>query len=606
VSAEINYAQLTEDSLKAFAGASDQFTRFWQDLASRDPQKEASAGQAMMQDVAEAYKQAWQQLYANPENLLARQVQMQKQLMELWQETVLKFTGEVAQVVTSPDRSDKRFADPDWENNPLFNYIKQFYLIQSRHLTEMVDSIEGLPANVKQQVSFFTRQYVNALAPTNFLTTNPEVLRKTFETQGANLRDGMEQFLADLKNSYGGLNVSMTDTAAFRVGENVATTSGKVVFQNDLMQLIQFEPTSEKVFKKPLLVIPPFINKYYILDLREKNSYLKWLVDQGHTVFCISWVNPGPSLKHKSFDDYLLEGPVAALDAIEQATGEKEVNAVGYCVGGTLLAAVLSWLKSKGQEKRISTATFLTTLIDFRDPGEISVFINESAIAALEKQMDQLGYFDGRIMSFSFNLLRENDLFWSFYVNNYLKGERPAAFDLLYWNSDSTNLPPATHSWYLRNMYLQNSFCEKGVISVAGEAMDVSQIDTSSYFISTEQDHIARWKSTYFGAAKFAKTPRFVLGGSGHIAGVVNPPASNKYGYRVIDAEFVELPDDPEQWLAQTVQHEGSWWTDWQRWVEPQAGKKVAARKPGGGKLEVIEDAPGRYAQTRLSEAIRS
>jgi polyhydroxyalkanoate synthase len=437
---------------------------------------------------------------------------------------------------------------------------------------------------------------VSALSPTNFAGLNPEVIRKTLETGGSNLLDGMEQLLKDLDASQGGsLNVSMTDMEAFKVGRNVATTAGKVVYQTDMMQLIQYSPTTAKVQKRPLLVIPPFINKYYILDLSEKNSYLKWLVDQGHTVFCISWVNPGPGLRDKSFENYMLEGPVAALDAIEKATGEKEVNAIGYCLGGTLLATTLSYLQKK-KDERIKSATFLATLIDFKDPGEIGVFINDTAISALEKQMDAVGYFDGRAMAFSFNTLRENDLFWSFFINNYLKGKRPAAFDLLYWNSDSTNLPSTMHSYYLRNMYLHNRLKEKDGLELGGVKIDLSAVKVPTYFLSTAQDHIAMWKGTYDGAKNLSGKSRFVLGGSGHIAGVINPPKANKYGYWTNDA----LPETADAWYQDAKQNDGSWWTDWQTWATKEDKTQVAKRIPGDSKLTIIEDAPGSYVQAKI------
>jgi len=392
----------------------------------------------------------------------------------------------------------------------------------------------------------------------------------------------------------------MTDTSAFQVGRNLATTPGKVVYQNDLMQLIQYTPTTEQTYKRPLLVVPPFINKFYILDLREKNSFIKWLVDQGHTVFVISWVNPGPSLRCKGFADYMLEGPIAAVDAIEQATGEKEVNAIGYCLGGTLLSATLAYQKKKKQET-IKSATFMATLMDFSKPGEIGVFINETAIAGLEKQMDALGYYDGRQMAFSFNTLRENDLFWSFFINNYLKGERPAAFDLLYWNTDSTNLPAAMHSYYLRNMYLNNLLIEKDALELDGVKIDLSAVKVPGYFISAAQDHIALWQATYRGAQVLGGKNRFVLGGSGHIAGIVNPPEANKYGYWTND----KLADSPDDWYQGSENHDGSWWLDWQQWVLKQGDMdRVAVRQPGDGKLKVIEDAPGRYVKQRIIDVV--
>ncbi|MCD8532336.1 MAG: alpha/beta hydrolase [Saccharospirillaceae bacterium] len=416
---------------------------------------------SVLTDFSEAFRELGEHMLENPAKLMGYQMELLKKQQELYQHTVLRFLGKDADPVITPEKSDKRFNDPQWSENPLFDYIKQLYLLQGSTLMQMVKDTDGMSEHAHQKVEYFVRQYVNALAPTNFAALNPEVIRKTLESGGANLYTGMEQLGEDLEASVkGALNVAMTDTSAFQVGRNLATTPGKVIYQNDLIQLIQYTPSTDKTYQRPLLVIPPFINKYYILDLREKNSYLKWLVDQGHTVFCISWINPGPSLRDKGFDNYMLEGPIAALDAIEQATGEKEVNAIGYCLGGTLLAATLAYLKKKKQEP-IKSATFLATLTDFSQPGEIGVFINETAISALEKQMNLLGYYDGRQMAFSFNTLRENDLFWSFFINNYLKGERPAAFDLLYWNTDSTNLPAAMHSFYLRNMYLENKLVQK-------------------------------------------------------------------------------------------------------------------------------------------------
>ena len=427
------------------------------------------------------------------------------------------------------------------------------------------------------------------------------MINKTLQTGGQNLALGIEQLTEDLEASaQGALNVSMTDKAAFQVGRNVATTPGKVVYQNDLMQLIQYAPSTPTVFKRPLLVIPPFINKYYIMDLRENNSLLKWLVDQGHTVFVISWVNPGPALRDKGFDNYLLEGPVEAIDVIESITGEKDINAIGYCLGGTLLSATLSYLKKK-RKNRIKSATFLATLIDFSMPGEIGVFVNETTIAGLEKQMDMLGYYDGRQMSFSFNTLRENDLFWSFFVNNYLKGERPAAFDLLYWNTDSTNLPARMHSYYLRNMYLNNLLREKDVLDVDGVKIDLSAIKTPSYFLSASQDHIALWKATYKGAKILGGKNRFVLGGSGHIAGVINPPSADKYNYWTNS----ELPEDSDEWFKGAESHRGSWWPDWEEWVSTQGGtEQVDARTPGDGLYAALEDAPGSYVRMRISDVV--
>ena len=492
------------DFMEMATKASDQAYRFWQKAANQETSNDDPSA-SIMNDFSKAFEELGEAFYRNPNKIIADQVQLMQKQQALFQSTALRFLGQEVEPVICPEKDDHRFKDADWTDNVMFDYIKQLYLLQSKSLTDMIGDADGLSEKSRQKVDYLMRQFVSALSPTNFAGLNPEVIRKTLETGGANLLDGMEQLLKDLDASQAGsLNVSMTDMNAFTIGKNVATTEGKVVFQTDMMQLIQYSPTTAKVQKRPLLVIPPFINKYYILDLREKNSYLKWLVDQGHTVFCISWVNPGPSLRNKNFEDYMIEGPVAALDAIEKATGEKDINAIGYCLGGTLLATTLSYLQKK-KDERIKSATFLATLIDFKDPGEIGVFINDTAISALEKQMDAVGYFDGRAMAFSFNTLRENDLFWSFFINNYLKGERPSAFDLLYWNSDSTNLPATMHSYYLRNMYLHNKLIEKDGLELAGVKIDLSAVKIPAYFLSTAQDHIARWKGTYDGAKEVAQ-----------------------------------------------------------------------------------------------------
>jgi polyhydroxyalkanoate synthase len=402
--------------------------------------------------------------------------------------------------------------------------------------------------------------------------------------------------LADLESGGGNkLRIRMTDLDKFRLGENVATTPGKVVFQNDLMQLLQYTPTGAKVYRRPLLIIPPWINKFYILDLRAKNSFIKWAVDQGHTVFVISWVNPDATLAEKSFDDYLREGPLAALDAIEQATGEREIKAIGYCLGGTLLATTLAWLAAAGEE-RIKAATFFTTMVDFAEPGELGVFIDDEQIGMIEREMDEKGYFEGSTMAEAFNLMRANDLVWSFVVNNYLMGREPFPFDLLYWNSDSTRMPRAMHKFYLRNMYQNNLLREPGGLTLAGRPLDLRAIATPCYVFAAKDDHIAPWTSAYAATQLYAGPVRFVLGASGHIAGVINPPAANKYGYWT----GTDLPPDPAAWFAGATRHEGSWWSDWKKWVAKYNGKKVPARQPGDGALEVLEEAPGSYVKLRI------
>jgi polyhydroxyalkanoate synthase len=580
--------------------AAEHTGKVWEKFIQQPTSAEDPAA-CVLNDFSEALNELGEAMMEHPDKLIDDQMDLLKQQQALFQNTVLRLMGKEVEPVVEPEKGDKRFKNEEWEANPFFDYLKQLYLIQGNTLKKMIDDTDGLSDNARRKVEYLIRQYTNAMAPSNFAGLNPDVINKTLETGGANLAHGIEQLTEDLEASANGaLNVAMTDTSAFQVGVNVATTPGKVVYQNELMQLIQYSPTTEEVFKRPLLVVPPFINKYYIMDLRENNSLLRWLVGQGHTVFVISWVNPGPSLRDKGFDNYLLEGPVEALNVIEQITGEKDVNAIGYCLGGTLLSATLSYLKKKRKE-RIKSATFLATLIDFSMPGEIGVFINETTIAGLEKQMDMLGYYDGRQMSFSFNTLRENDLFWSFFVNNYLKGERPAAFDLLYWNTDSTNLPARMHSYYLRNMYLNNLLREKNALEVDGVKIDLSAVKVPTYFLSTSQDHIALWKASYEGAKVLGGKPRFVLGGSGHIAGVINPPAADKYNYWTNDA----LPDDSDEWFQGAESHRGSWWPDWEAWIQEQGGaERVPAREPGDGPLAAIEDAPGSYVRMRIQDVV--
>ncbi|MEE3209104.1 MAG: class I poly(R)-hydroxyalkanoic acid synthase [Pseudomonadota bacterium] len=580
--------------------AAEHTGKVWEKFIQQPTSAEDPAA-CVLNDFSEALKELGEAMMEHPDKLIDDQMDLLKKQQALFQNTVLRLMGKEVEPIVEPEKGDKRFKNTEWEANPFFDYLKQLYLIQGNTLKKMIDDTDGLSDNARRKVEYLIRQYTNAMAPSNFAGLNPDVINKTLETGGANLAHGIEQLTEDLEASANGaLNVAMTDTSAFQVGVNVATTPGKVVYQNELMQLIQYSPTTEEVFKRPLLVIPPFINKYYIMDLRENNSLLRWLVGQGHTVFVISWVNPGPSLRDKGFDNYLLEGPVEALNVIEQITGEKDVNAIGYCLGGTLLSATLSYLKKKRKE-RIKSATFLATLIDFSMPGEIGVFINETTIAGLEKQMDMLGYYDGRQMSFSFNTLRENDLFWSFFVNNYLKGERPAAFDLLYWNTDSTNLPARMHSYYLRNMYLNNLLREQNALEVDGVKIDLSAVKIPTYFLSTSQDHIALWKASYEGAKVLGGKPRFVLGGSGHIAGVINPPAADKYNYWTNDS----LPEDSDEWFQGAESHRGSWWPDWEAWIQEQGGaERVPAREPGDGPLAAIEDAPGSYVRMRIQDVV--
>jgi polyhydroxyalkanoate synthase subunit PhaC len=545
--------------------------------------------------IAQAFMDMMAKMLANPYKLAQAQMNLVWDYFSLWQHSMMRFTGMDTTPIASPAKDDKRFKDEQWEEHFLFDFIKQSYLITARHIHDTVRNVEGMNENTEKKVNFFTRQFIDALSPSNFAMTNPEVFRETVKSHGQNLVKGFNNLLRDIEQGDGNLRIKMTDTTAFEPGRNVATTPGKVVFQNDLIQLLQFNPSTKEQYKRPVLIFPPWINKYYILDLREKNSFIKWATDQGHSVFVMSWVNPDEKLAMKSFEDYLTDAALVAVDKVCEQTGEKEVNAVGYCLGGTLLGSTLAHMAAK-KDKRIASATFFTTMLDFTIPGELSVFIDEKQVASLEKKMQERGFLEGTEMAGTFNMLRANDLIWSFVVNNYLMGKDPFPFDLLYWNSDSTRMPYAMHSFYLRNMYMKNLLKEPGGITLDGVAIDLGKIKTPSYFISAVEDHIAPWKSTYLGAQRFSGPVRFVLGGSGHIAGIVNPPAANKYGYWRND----KLADTAEEWLEGTTQHPGSWWTDWHEWVTDLDDSKVPARDPVKGKLGVLEDAPGSFVKFRL------
>lgn len=535
----------------------------------------------------------------DPQNVINANISFLQKSMELYQQSMTNLLGGsvIADPVITEDKGDRRFKHEDWDQQPTFNAIKQSYLLASKWLRDQVQGVEGLDEHTAEKVEFFTERYLEAMSPTNFAATNPAVIEKVVETKGANLVHGLKNMLEDLEAGKGELRIRMTDTSAFKLGENVATTPGKVVFQNRMFQLIQYMPSTDKVLKRPLLVVPPWINKYYIMDLQPKNSLLKWLVDQGHSVFVVSWVNPDSSYADTTFDDYVTQGVMAAVDAVEQATGESEINMIGYCIGGSLLATSLAYMKEKGDE-RVKSATFFTTMIDFAKPGELGVFIDEEQICGLEKRMEETGYLDGSQMAGAFNLMRANDLIWSFYINNYLLGNDPRPFDLLYWNSDSTRMPAKMHAWYLRNFYLENNLCKPGGVTIDGVPIDISKVDIPVCFVSAVEDHIAPWRSTYSGAQLFSGDVRFILGGSGHIAGIINPPAAGKYNYRVTD----DLPEDPESWAKEAEVVEGSWWPEWDRWVKALANDKVAARTPGDRGMPILEDAPGSYVKRTLND----
>ncbi len=547
-------------------------------------------------NIGGAFLEMTTRLMSDPAKLMQAQMSLWQDYLSLWQTTAGRMMGQDTGPVVEPEAGDRRFRDPAWNENQVFDYMKQSYLLTSRWLEDVVGDVEGLDDKTSRKVEFYTHQLTDALSPTNFALTNPEVLRATVDSKGENLVKGLQNLLEDFERGDGKLRISMTDEDAFEVGVNIAVTPGKVVYRNDLMELIQYEPSTDEVKSKPLMIIPPWINKFYILDLRPENSFIKWAVDQGHTVFVISWVNPDAELAAKGFEDYMLEGPLEALQAIETATGEREVNVIGYCIGGTLLASALAYVAACDDEShqgRIASATYFTTMLDFTEAGDLGVFIDEEQLADLERKMDQRGYLEGKDMAGTFNVMRSSDLIWSFVINNYMLGKEPFPFDLLYWNSDNTRMPAAMHSFYLRKMYLENKLIEPGGIELAGVPIDLGTIDTPSYMVSTRDDHIAPWKSTYAAMEIFKGPMRFVLSASGHIAGIVNPPVKQKYCYWT-NAKKVKAP---EKWLDGAESHDGSWWPDWDKWIGKYSGKLVAARIPGKGGLKALEPAPGSYVK---------
>ena len=533
-----------------------------------------------------------QQLLANPMTLVETQAEFWQDYLTLWQRTTQRMLGFATEPVIEPAKDDRRFRHEQWSENSVFDFIKQSYLLSARCLHGTVRGADGLDDTTRRKLEFHTRQLVDALSPSNFAHTNPEVVAATMESGGGNLVKGLENLLDDLERGKGELKVSMTDRDAFEIGRNIATTPGKVVFQNDLMQLVQYSPTTKQVDRHPLLIVPPWINKFYILDLQPKNSFIKFCLDQGKTVFVISWVNPDARHRELGWDAYMNLGPLAALDAIAQATGEVEANVIGYCIGGTLLATVLGHMAAIG-DRRFTSATFFTSIMDFEQAGELTLFVDEEQLAKIERQLDENGYLDAGAMATTFNLMRANDLIWSFVVGNYLLGKDALPFDLLYWNSDSTRMPAATHRYYLRNMYQKNLLKEPGGLELKGTPIDLRKVTTPVFLLSAREDHIAPWHNTYAAAGLYAGPVRFVLAGSGHIAGVINPAGSTKYGYWTNDA----LPADPDAWLDGASQHPGSWWPAWAEWQSQFTGGKVKARIPGQGGLTAIEDAPGSYVK---------
>src|SRR6201993_777217 len=522
------------------------------------------------------------------------QSNLAKAYTDLWGSAVRRMAGEDAKPAISPSPRDRRFTDPEWKSNQFFDFVLQLYLLTTRWAQDLVRDADGLDPHTRKKAEFYVQQITNALAPSNFVLTNPEVLRETLASNGDNLVRGMNMLAEDIEAGHGSLRIRQSDPANLEVGVNMATTPGKGIYQNDLIQLIQYEPTTENVLRTPLLIVPPWINKFYILDLRPEKSFIKWCVDQGITVFVISWVNPDKKLGAKTWEDYMKEGPLAAMDVIEKATGEMKVHTMGYCVGGTLLATTLAWLAEK-RRQRVTSATFLAAQVDFTHAGDLLVFVDEGQISTLERDMQESGVLEGSKMAMAFNMLRSNDLIWSYVVNNYLKGQPPSAFDLLHWNSDATRMPAANHSYYLRNCYLENRL-STGSMVLDNTLLDLSKVKVPVYNLATREDHIAPAESVLYGSQFFGGPVKYVLSGSGHIAGVVNPPASRKYQYWTNDNIKDTTLND---WIKNAQEHKGSWWPDWRGWlgqIDPEEG---AARGVGREGLPPIEEAAGSYVQGR-------
>jgi polyhydroxyalkanoate synthase len=529
----------------------------------------------------------------DPRKAIEAQARLGSNFLELWATTLKRMQGEPAQPVATPDPKDARFKDPEWSDNPVFDFLKQAYLITSRWAEKLVEEAEGLDEHTRHKAEFYVKQLAGALSPSNFLATNPELIRTTIKENGANLVRGMKMLAEDIERGKGELKLRQSDPERFEVGVNTANTPGKVIFRNDLIELIQYAPSTEEVLRRPLLIVPPWINKFYVLDLNPEKSFIRWAVAQGLTVFVISWVNPDARHAMKSFSDYMREGVFAALDAVEKATAERKVTTIGYCVGGTLLAVALAYMAATGDD-RVESATFLTTQVDFTHAGDLKVFVDEEQVKALEEGMQQRGYLEGSRMANAFNMLRPNDLIWPYVINNYIKGQAPFPFDLLYWNSDSTRMPAANHSFYLRNCYLENRLT-KGEMILDNVKLDLKKVTIPIFNLAAKEDHIAPALSVFEGSKFFGGPVDYVVAGSGHIAGVVNPAGKPKYQFWTGGRPEGDYKD----WLTKARENPGSWWPYWFSWIERQAPERVPAREPGGGKLKPLCDAPGEYVKVK-------
>ncbi len=579
-----NLARLVEESGKALAAY----------LKPRQGGQVQNPLSDEMTDMVKTFGGVAEYWLSDPQRAVELQSRLGKAYLDLWGAAAKRLAGEDAAPIVAPDPKDRRFADPEWSSNQFFDFVKQAYLLSTQWGELLVKDAEGLDPHTRQKAEFYVKQIANAVSPSNFVLTNPELMRATLDSNAENLARGMHMLAEDIEAGGGDLKIRQSDSSNFEVGRNLAVTPGKVVFQNALMQLIQYAPATPTVLKKPLLIVPPWINKFYVLDLTPEKSFIKWCVDQGLTVFVISWVNPDERLSSMGFEEYMRLGPLAALDAIKLATGESKIHTIGYCVGGTLLSVTLAYMAQTG-DSRIASATLFASQVDFTHAGDLKVFVDEEQLQAVEKRMSERGYLEGKKMANAFNMLRSNDLIWPYVINNYMRGKPPSSFDLLYWNSDATRMPAANHAFYLRQCYLDNTL-SKGEMVVGGVKLDLGKVNIPIYNLATREDHIAPAQSAFLGSKFFGGPVKYVLSGSGHIAGVVNPPSKGKYQYWTGGKAGVGTLED---WLAKAQEHPGSWWPDWAAWIKAQDGKTVKARKPGGTKLQAIEDAPGSYVKVK-------
>jgi len=578
-----NSVRLIEQGCKAIAACL---------MAPADTQvDEDTAGEIM--GVVSTFGRVAEYWWTHPHRVMEVQTSLGKAYLDLWLSAATRIFGAQPEPAGGAESADRRFVDPEWSSNLFADAVKRAYLLTSQWANRLVTEANGVDMHTQRKAEFYMRQFTDALSPANFLLTNPELLRETIYSNAENLVAGMRMLGEDIKAGRGHLKIRHSDVTAFEVGRNLAITPGKVIYQNELMQLIQYAPTTLAVLKRPILIVPPWINKYYILDLVPEKSFVKWCIDNGLTVFVISWINPDTKLASKRFDDYMREGPLAALAAVATATGEEKVHTVGYCAGGTLLATTMAYMAARGEDRAVS-ATLFATQVDFTHAGDILAFIDEEQVQTLERRMSKTGFLEGSEMATAFNLLRSNDLIWSPVIKNYLKGCSPRPLDFLSWNSDATRIPAACHSYYLRNFYLDNKLA-KGEMVLADEKIDLGNVTTPIYSLAARDDHIAPAKSVFLGSKLFGGPVTFVVAGSGHIAGVVNPPYQVKYSHWV-DGPFVS---NIETWLGRAKERPGSWWPHWLRWIRDRDPTEVSPRIPGGSKLELLEDAPGSYVRVK-------